>query len=74
MECYGGGDGCLTIDGTVGGVSLYRYSVNADTFSQNTVYTNLDGGDYEVVLMNNNDCTESQTVSIMSRQFFVCNT
>jgi hypothetical protein len=49
--------GNLVIPAVSGGVPPFLYSIDGgETFGQNTVFTNLVAGQYEIVVMDANDC------------------
>ncbi|MFT4663277.1 MAG: gliding motility-associated-like protein [Gammaproteobacteria bacterium] len=64
VECFGDDDGFITIDNTTGGTPPYLYSLNFDTLTGNTIYSNLDGGLYTVLVQDANDCTISGEIDL----------
>ncbi|MFK7807773.1 MAG: gliding motility-associated C-terminal domain-containing protein, partial [Saprospiraceae bacterium] len=64
VSCFGDANGSITIDSIAGGTPPYLYSLNADTLLPNTIFNNLDGGDYEVSTVDANDCETSIDVFV----------
>ena len=58
--------GTITISGASGGTPPYQYSIDgpAGTFTATTDYSDLEAGDYEVVVRDANGCTYEEIVTI----------
>lgn len=54
--CFGDSDGSLVIEEIVGGQGPYLYNLNGQEFQENTTYTGLSAGYYEVVIQDANNC------------------
>jgi PKD repeat protein len=62
--CYGDDDGYMNIDSVGGGVPPYQFTFHTDTLVENTIFTNLDGGIYTLLVQDANDCILSTEISI----------
>jgi gliding motility-associated-like protein len=59
--------GNLVIPAVSGGVPPFLYSIDGgETFGQNTVFTNLVAGQYEIVVMDANDCLFETTDQVIA--------
>jgi len=65
--CFGDGNGTITAN-TTGGVSPYNYTLTADgvnfTPSISGLFNNLTANTYTVEVIDNNNCTTSQTIAV----------
>lgn len=62
--CPGDGNGTISIENILGGTPPYTYSINGSPFMSNPIFTNLSGGDYDIVLSDANGCLIEETVNI----------
>ncbi len=63
--CYGE-TGSLLVPSVTGGVPPFLYSIDGgQTFGQSTVFTNVTAGQYEVVVMDANDCLYESTNQVI---------
>ena len=64
VACFGGNDGEITIFAT-GGVEPYQYSSDAGiTYQSSNIFEDLIAGNYEVWVLDDHLCVESQTITI----------
>ncbi len=64
VTCHGDANGWLVIDATDGGIPPYLYSFGESDFSVDMIYDGLNGGDYELVVLDGNGCTVSEIIPI----------
>jgi len=64
VECPGADDGWITVNGTDGGIAPYLYGFLGDTLTTDPLLLDLSGGNYEVVVQDDNGCTATQSVDI----------
>lgn len=67
--CAGDGTGVIDLNNITGGTPPYLISVNGEPFSSQTLYTNLDGGDYDILIMDANGCTVNDFVNVYEPPF-----
>ncbi len=58
-----GSDGSITVTAS-GGTHPYEYSIDNASFQTNPVFTDLDAGTYEVIVMDSNGCQVTNIVTI----------
>lgn len=64
--CFGE-TGSLVVPSITGGVPPFLYSVDGgETFGQSSVFTNLVAGQYDVVIMDSNDCLLEETSQVIA--------
>ncbi len=56
--------GSIVINSVSGGTAPFEYSINEGTYSNNTQFNNLEGGDYTVTVRDANGCTFSKMANI----------
>lgn len=61
----GNNDGTITINAT-GGTAPFTYSINGVTFQSSNVFNNVAAGIYTVTVNDANNCSNTQTVSILN--------
>ena len=54
--CFGDADGALIIQEVLGGEGPYLYSLDEDNFQQSSIFSQLTGGVYEVLVQDVNGC------------------
>ena len=64
-SCYNGNDGFINI-GITGGTAPYTVKWIAGSNSNTNLIENLAGGNYEVEIVDNQNCTETQKISIIN--------
>ncbi len=64
VECYGDGNGMISLASTTGGAQPYSYSFNNGELTNNPVLSDLDGGTYTVLIQDANDCISTTEVVI----------
>lgn len=66
ISCNGEGDGMITIINPMGGNGDYTYSFDGGPFEATTEFTNLESGDYIIVMEDSSGsgCSSTQTVTI----------
>ncbi len=64
VECFGDGDGQISFTNIAGGTAPYSFSVNGAPFDQSSTISNLNGGTYEVEIMDANGCSFTETISV----------
>lgn len=73
VDCFGAQNGAFELLGT-GGNGIYSYSINGgQSFSNKTVFTDLDPGSYSIVVVDSNGCTGRGTIVITTPTEIVCN-
>lgn len=63
LTCFDDQSGVITVT-TSGGTGTINYSLDGINFQTDNVFTELAAGDYTVTIKDENNCTQSQTVSI----------
>jgi gliding motility-associated-like protein len=61
-----GNDGSITIGTVTGGTAPYTYSINGGAFTSNTIYTNLNAGNYSIAVKDATGCIFNTTATITS--------
>ncbi len=61
--CFGAKNGEIEVSATFG-ISPYQYSLNTGMGQLSTLFQNLDGGNYQVMVKDSMNCTDSLQVSI----------
>ncbi len=69
VVCAGDGTGLINLTSILGGTPPYLTSINGEPFADQTIFSNLDGGDYEIVLSDANGCTASEVINIYEPPF-----
>jgi gliding motility-associated-like protein len=64
VQCFGDGDGQISFTNITGGTPPFLFSLNGAPFEGSPAISNLNGGIYEVEIMDANGCSFSETVSI----------
>ncbi|HWS60984.1 MAG TPA: gliding motility-associated C-terminal domain-containing protein, partial [Flavobacterium sp.] len=59
-------DGIIEIIDVTSGLGPYNYSINNSSFTPNTIYSNLNPGNYTVTVKDSNGCEFSKVVTINS--------
>jgi len=54
--CFGDGNGSILISSVEGGTSPYLFSINGGAFDQQSSFTNLDGGIYDLIVQDAIGC------------------
>ncbi len=78
-SCFGANTGSITISNTIGGIlaptSNYRYSVdNGTSFQNNNTFNDLPSGFYNIVIADDNNCTYTEAVTIVTTEEIILNT
>ncbi|MEM9837226.1 MAG: hypothetical protein AAF828_12025, partial [Bacteroidota bacterium] len=68
--CFGAADGVVVL-GATGGTSPYTYSTDGELFQVSDSLTNLPAGDYELVVMDSEGCSDSIEASISEPAAFI---
>jgi hypothetical protein len=63
LACHNDGDGAIVVYAN-GGTGALTYSINGTTYQTSNVFSNLDGGLYNVYVKDANGCTSSHGVSV----------
>jgi|GEM_PF-3064421 len=58
-ECNGISNGTITVSSVTGGNSPYRYSKDGIEFQDSNVFTDLEAGDYSIVVEDSSECLSS---------------
>ncbi len=61
VSCHGAADGQISIQSPDTGLS---YSLNGSTFQTDTAFTNLNGGDYTLIIQDANGCLYEEEISL----------
>jgi gliding motility-associated-like protein len=64
ISCFGRRDGLISIQGVTNGNAPYLYSFNGSAFAQQTNFTNLGAGTYEIIAEDASGCRDSLTFII----------
>ncbi|MEM6345695.1 MAG: LamG-like jellyroll fold domain-containing protein [Bacteroidota bacterium] len=72
IDCFGNNNGSFSLS-AVNGTGPYSYSLDGVNFSSNSVFSNLDGGDYTVFLLDADSCLYDTVISIIEPQLFELN-
>jgi gliding motility-associated-like protein len=59
-------DGIIEITGVTSGLAPFKYSINNSSFTSNTIYSNLNPGDYTITVLDSNGCVFSKMVTVNS--------
>ncbi|TRX24068.1 gliding motility-associated C-terminal domain-containing protein, partial [Flavobacterium franklandianum] len=59
-------EGIIEITGVTSGLAPFKYSINNSSFTTNTIYSNLNSGDYNITVLDWNGCVISKMVTINS--------
>jgi gliding motility-associated-like protein len=59
-------DGIIEITGVTSGLGPFKYSINNNSFTSNTIYSNLIPGDYTIMVQDSNGCVFSKVTKINS--------
>lgn len=59
--CFGSSDGSIIVNGITGGVAPYQYSINDSDFQDESVFSNLPGGAYDVTVRDANGSEFTET-------------
>ncbi len=59
-------DGIIEITGVTSGLAPFNYSINNSSFTPNTIYSNLNPGNYTVTVQDSNGCVFSKEVTVNS--------
>lgn len=70
--CVDGDDGEVTVRAT-GGVAPYQYSVHANLFQTDSVFTGLEAGDYGVMVLDDNGCMATNAFTLLESPGFSVN-
>lgn len=62
--CAGDDNGYVSVDSVIGGALPYEYSINGGDFTQNPNFYDLNGGDYELVIRDQNGCSWSTVITL----------
>ena len=65
ITCHGAANGTFTVK-VSGGHAPYQYSLDGITFQDSAYFTNLDSGEYELIVRDTNECTAIAEVTILS--------
>lgn len=71
VECPGDADGAIEVTTASGGTPPYQYSIGGSDFTDINGAGLLAGGEYEVVLIDANDCSISESASVSEPDGFV---
>jgi hypothetical protein len=72
VSCFGAADGQFTLTGT-GGNGIFSYSINGgQSFSNKTVFEDLDPGSYSIVVVDSNGCIGRGTITITTPTEIEC--
>lgn len=63
VKCLAGSDGEVTVRAS-GGTAPYQYSVRANRFQSDSVFTGLEAGDYGVMVIDGNGCFETASFTL----------
>ncbi len=58
--------GIIEIMGITSGLGPFKYSINNSSFTPNTIYSNLNPGNYTITVLDSNGCILSKVVTINS--------
>ncbi len=64
VECPGDADGWIVVGNVSGGISPYLYGFAGEELSEDPIIRDIPGGDYELIVQDDNGCTVSQTLNI----------
>jgi len=64
ISIEGQSNGEITVSAT-SGTAPYMYSINGSNFQSSGTFSNLAGGNYEITVKDANDCTDSETASVI---------
>lgn len=64
VTCSGDADGQLSISNTNGGTPSFEYSIDATNFQSGTIFSNLNGGNYTLTVLDQNGCNFDTTFTI----------
>jgi len=59
-------DGIIEITSVTSGLAPFQYSINNSSFTSNTIYSNLNPGDYTITVLDSNGCAFSKIVTVNS--------
>ena len=66
LTCFGSANGSISVTGVTGGVSPYTYSLNGGAYSENSTFSGLSAGTYNVkVKESEGGCTTEQQVVLI---------
>lgn len=68
ISCFGTKDGALSVTNTTGGTPPYLYGLNGGTLSTNNFWTNLSGGNYDILVQDANGCENTLNISLIEPQ------
>ncbi len=63
-DCKGSNNGSLSIIDAIGGSGVYNYSINGEVYIDDNVFFNLSPKEYEVFVLDANDCLASNYYEI----------
>lgn len=64
VPCPGDGSGVIDISTIEGGTPPYQFTLNNGSPTSNPIFNNLDGGDYELLIIDSNGCTELELINV----------
>ncbi len=64
VECPGDSNGWITVGNVSGGISPYLYGFAGEELVESPILRDIPGGLYEVIVQDENGCTQSQMVDI----------
>ena len=64
VECPGDADGWIVVGNVSGGISPYLYGFAGEELTEDPILRDIPGGDYELIVQDENGCTVSQLVNI----------
>ncbi|HXH20360.1 MAG TPA: gliding motility-associated C-terminal domain-containing protein, partial [Chitinophagales bacterium] len=70
--CLNGDEGEVTVSAS-GGVAPYQYSVHANLFQNDSVFTGLEAGDYGVMVLDDNGCMATASFTLTESAGFSVN-
>ena len=70
--CLNGEEGEVTVSAS-GGVAPYQYSVHANLFQSDSMFTELESGDYGVMVLDDNGCMATNAFSLTESTGFSVN-
>ncbi len=73
ITCAGDQNGVLQVTEINGGTGPFQISFGGNTFQDNTILNDLNGGDYEIIVQDANGCEEGETVNLYEPPFINVN-
>lgn len=64
IECHGDGNGVIEVMNLTGGTPPFTFSLDNGPYTGNSYFGNLSGGDYEIAVLDANDCFLSASINL----------